>query len=505
MFLCLLAWWVQSATSGAAPFVLSYDVTNLGVLSGDDMSWATSVNDRGNVTGLSQNTSTNTSRPFYYSSGMYPILPITPNAVAGQGRGINNFDLVVGWTLEAVGAPMNAFAYAPDVQTSVYPPAGSQSCELEDINDQSEMCGSCSENGLLRAVKFQNGQMQTIGVLPGDTNSIAWGINKHGHVVGISYGGNILQPNAFYWNGAQMQKLSPLGGNYASAFKINENDRIVGFTYTAGDTAVHACVWQGAGTPTDVGTLGGTNSSFLSINNSGHMVGWSELPGSSDHRAMVLFTGASGVVDLNTMIDSSSGWTLQEAWDISDAGHIVGIGTVNGQTRAFLLTPVPPGNVVAYYNFNNDAQGWTWADNLPPFQKVSIGVASEGLYLSPDGSFPGYGFAQSPMIQLSGDKYYRAVFKITSDQTNYDNVPQFRLRISLPDSNLVRLRTITSKKSVPPVAGNIRTYTVDFDTFSAGIVSIFVAIDLTHFDPQNSNQAKIFVKEVYIEQREENF
>ena len=45
------------------------------------------------------------------------------------------------------------------------------------------------------------------------------------------------------------------------------------------------------------------------------------------------------MVDLNTRIPSDSGWVLQSAADINGSGHIVGAGTHNGQTRAFLLTP----------------------------------------------------------------------------------------------------------------------------------------------------------------------
>jgi probable HAF family extracellular repeat protein len=43
--------------------------------------------------------------------------------------------------------------------------------------------------------------------------------------------------------------------------------------------------------------------------------------------------------DLNTLIPANSGWFLQEARGINDAGQIVGSGWNNGQYRAFVLTP----------------------------------------------------------------------------------------------------------------------------------------------------------------------
>jgi probable HAF family extracellular repeat protein len=43
--------------------------------------------------------------------------------------------------------------------------------------------------------------------------------------------------------------------------------------------------------------------------------------------------------DLNTLIPSNSGWYLQFGGSINDAGEIVGWGTINGNTHAFLATP----------------------------------------------------------------------------------------------------------------------------------------------------------------------
>ncbi len=43
--------------------------------------------------------------------------------------------------------------------------------------------------------------------------------------------------------------------------------------------------------------------------------------------------------DLNSLIPSSSGWTLEDAYGINDYGQIVGVGIINGLEHAFLLTP----------------------------------------------------------------------------------------------------------------------------------------------------------------------
>jgi len=46
--------------------------------------------------------------------------------------------------------------------------------------------------------------------------------------------------------------------------------------------------------------------------------------------------------DLNTLIPARSGWVLQRATGINDAGLITGWGTFKGKTHSFLLTPTVP-------------------------------------------------------------------------------------------------------------------------------------------------------------------
>ncbi len=87
---------------------------------------------------------------------------------------------------------------------------------------------------------------------------------------------------------------------------------------------------------TGLGTLGGTHSEAYGINDSGQVVGYSGMSGGAVHA--FLYTGG-GIIDLNDLLPSGSGWTLVEARGISDSGQIVGHGLHNGETRAFLLTP----------------------------------------------------------------------------------------------------------------------------------------------------------------------
>jgi len=58
----------------------------------------------------------------------------------------------------------------------------------------------------------------------------------------------------------------------------------------------------------------------------------------SEAGALVSYNNGT-MVDLITMETAATGWTLQVAEGINAAGWIVGYGTKNGQSRAFLLTP----------------------------------------------------------------------------------------------------------------------------------------------------------------------
>jgi probable HAF family extracellular repeat protein len=44
-------------------------------------------------------------------------------------------------------------------------------------------------------------------------------------------------------------------------------------------------------------------------------------------------------MDLNAMIPPGSPWYRLNASSINDSGQIVGFGTINGETHAFLATP----------------------------------------------------------------------------------------------------------------------------------------------------------------------
>ena len=99
---------------------------------------------------------------------------------------------------------------------------------------------------------------------------------------------------------------------------------------------------------TDLGTLpGGSHSVGFGINDSGQVTGYALTAGGALHG--FLYSGGT-MQDLNNLLDLgnplNTGWTITEGRGINDSFGMTGYGTYNGQTRAFLMAPVPePGTL----------------------------------------------------------------------------------------------------------------------------------------------------------------
>jgi probable HAF family extracellular repeat protein len=136
-----------------------------------------------------------------------------------------------------------------------------------------------------------------------------------------------------------MRDLGTLGGTNSVAYGINNAGQVVGGADTAGDATEDAFLYSG-GKMIDLGNLGGGTSFANSINSAGMIVGFSYVPAGSPVGIHAFLYCNGTLSDLNSQIPSSSGWTLIDAESINDSGQIVGYGlNANGDHDAFLLTP----------------------------------------------------------------------------------------------------------------------------------------------------------------------
>lgn len=133
------------------------------------------------------------------------------------------------------------------------------------------------------------------------------------------------------------------GGTVSTARAINNLGTVVGYSSVSYSGCVHAMRWTATAGMQDLGTLAGVGipgcSDALGVNDFGQVVGTSDT--TTGANTAMLWTEQDGMRDLNTLISVDSGWLLNIAASINNAGQITGVGYINGNSHAFLLTPTP--------------------------------------------------------------------------------------------------------------------------------------------------------------------
>lgn len=201
--------------------------------------------------------------------------------------------------------------------TALPEPLGGGLSRAFAINDVGQVAGWDRVPGATDrrlAVVWTSGAPTVLNPLAQHQNARAFGINAHGVVVGQSSpnatGGNGAR--AVVWNGTTATDLGTLGGQQSSAQDINDAGQVVGNSLLP-DGSVRATLWQN-GTVTNLGS--GANFSYATaINNKGQIVGASTGP--NNPRAYLWYEGTM------TNLGSIGGGDAV-ANDINEAGVVVG-------------------------------------------------------------------------------------------------------------------------------------------------------------------------------------
>ncbi len=284
--------------NGGSAFLLGSNgvSTNLGILPGYTSSFATALNDSGQVVGYSQ------------------------KGTGGLGGDLTN----------------TAFLYSNGTLTDLGTLGGADSVAT-GINASGQIVGySTTTTGATHAFLYSSGKMTDLGTL-GANGSQATGINASGQVVGYlsftpAIGDSYSQ--AFIDSGGTMTDLANLVGQDSQANAINMAGDIVGdstqaFLYSDGNT-------------TELGPLPGyTESTAAAINDSGEVVGYSDNGGLGATGHAFLYQD-NIMTDLNSLPEIPSKWTLETATAINNNGVIVGMGS-NGTGQAYELFTSPSG------------------------------------------------------------------------------------------------------------------------------------------------------------------
>jgi probable HAF family extracellular repeat protein len=206
------------------------------------------------------------------------------------------------------------------------------------INRWGQVAGFVQTGSAFRAFVATPGQgLTSLGTLSGAGSSFAGGINDAGQVAGHSETTSGAWHAFRYTPGLGLKDLGTTADADTYASAINATGQVVGRTERA--TGTHAFRYTDGIGIEDLHTLPASISEATGINNAGAVVGYVYTSGTPS-RAF-LYTDAEGMIDLNNRLDPASGWVLNAAFGINNAGEIVGQGTYRDQAepRAFKLTP----------------------------------------------------------------------------------------------------------------------------------------------------------------------
>ncbi|MEH2314415.1 MAG: DUF3466 family protein [Nostoc sp.] len=305
-----------------------YSVTDLGALTGQAFTYATGINDSGEVA-IDSLTS-----PLFYSNGLLKKISPLPGDNQVGLAGINNLGQVVGNSANSNNfTGNNPFLYS----NGITQPLSIQNAFPYAINDRTQIVGEASEVG---AFLYSNGIATSIGT----SANVATSLNNLGQVVGI-----LTSNTAFLYENGQITNLGTLPGDaYSVANDINDSGQVVGNSGLTGEGIYgHAFLYSSSTGLENLGRLRPTDlfSAALGINNLGQVVGFSGTNNNfftTDGNGLRAFLYSDNTLyDLNDLIapGSDPGFTLTVASAINNNGQIVGRGAVNGELHAFLLTP----------------------------------------------------------------------------------------------------------------------------------------------------------------------
>ena len=327
-----------------APLLIqTYTIENVGTLATDPTLpvRARSINNRGHVHGendLDAPSGFGKTNGFFWDGvTQEKITPLVP-ALSFAG-GMNDLDQCVGYS-SAGANKIHGILWENGNTQDIYVGELDFS-HANDINASGWVTGTNSKmvpgyfvSQFRSYLSDPQGSWTDLGTFGGGS-SFASALNDLNHVVGTARNAQEVTRGYFWTQAGGMVDVGTLGGATAKPNDVNNLDQVVGSARDAGSND-RPFLWQ-QGTITDLGTLGGSSGDAKAINDHGDIVGSSK--DTSDVDRATLWTGGA-VIDLNGAIPAGTGWDLTGARDINELGEIAGTGYLNGNRRAYKLTPV---------------------------------------------------------------------------------------------------------------------------------------------------------------------
>lgn len=331
--------------SAAQSVAQTYNVADLGTLSGNSVSKAYAVNNAGQAAGTSSN----------------PTGAIAVMFGGGKATSINTLGsdvsvaTAMSGTAEIAGynifysdpiSEFQAFLYSngsmKNINAASLFPAGTAAW---GVNNSGQVVGTGYLSGSnFHAFLYSGGKMVDLGP-KGSYQASAVAINNAGQIVG-SYYFTSGKTGQFLYSGGKITTLPiPSGSSAVSAFAINDTGEIAGAIYPSSGAPARAASLNN-GVWSDLGIISGALASTAkAINISGEIVGTAVFRQTQYHppkpgKHVPFISTAKGLVDLNTLISPGSGFTLTDAVAINDSGQILcDANNAGGSEHAVLLSP----------------------------------------------------------------------------------------------------------------------------------------------------------------------
>lgn len=311
--------WVLSALGAITSAQVRYNVTEIKVPTQNRVELF-GINDLGQVVGTVDQLPQGNFLPFVYSGGTTTMLGLPTGYQSATPHGINKDGTIAGL---AVGI----FNGATDQRGFIYQNGQyhllSVPSEAAAINDAGHVAGTDFTSGAM----FYDGSIHDLGFRGG-----ARAINNRDQLAG----GELL--HAFFYDGTEHDLGVLPGDDTSQANGLNDAGTVVGFSNRNADNVQHAFTTVN-GVMQPLGSLGGPSSWAEAINNSGIIVGESNVPGGTTHA--FVFDGA--MHDLNDLLTTPVDAPLNLATAINNEGQILALSdnVSSPDVRGFLLTPVP--------------------------------------------------------------------------------------------------------------------------------------------------------------------
>lgn len=264
-----------------------------------------------------------------------------------EGLGINDRGDIVGTYRD------RAFVFAADVFTSI-DTRGDHSWATS-INASGAVAGAMASSfidGPTTGFYYAQGNVAQVDYgFPFDGgNDVAHAINNAGTLVGTLNDADATDDDwsdrnrqAYTWQNGTLRTWGTLGGRISEGLDINDAGTLAGWSTNADGSAELAFLASDALGMIDLGSLGGTSTRALALNNLGWAVGLSDVDAVAGYDYHAFLYAQHGIVDLNALVDPLGDWRLVSAVDINDAGQILAqaCNGVTDECRAVRLDLIP--------------------------------------------------------------------------------------------------------------------------------------------------------------------